>query len=179
MGELQVNGTSTQPVTFSSAGSSSSSWYGIVLGAGANNAVLNHVDISKAVAGLRLSMAANPLNASQLTIHDCVTGIVVAGQSLGIHNVPITNCNTGVLFMGSTSATLDRMLLSGGGTGVSVSSGAIAVLENCIISSNSSAAVDTATTGSVNVTLNGCTIYGNGGAYEVQCSPPSVTTAAC
>ncbi len=81
-GELQINGTKTEPVRLSSLGSGS--WKGIFLDKTKNGTHINHCQISNAEYGLRVTEAT--VNLQNCLFQNNVWGIVIEQSKAEIHH---------------------------------------------------------------------------------------------
>ncbi|MEM9191834.1 MAG: right-handed parallel beta-helix repeat-containing protein, partial [Myxococcota bacterium] len=145
-GSLQINGTAAEPVTVQGLGSGTNAWYGIVVNAGATEALMNHATIREATYGTRSSAAGTALVMNDVTISGCTNGILLeAGAPL-----------------------LQRLVVENGSTGIRANAGASVTVRDSILRSNSSRGLyvihNSSTTG--DSALDGSTVYGNGtGVY--------------
>src|SRR5690606_7332385 len=67
-GSLVVNGTSTDPVTFKSTSTTSGTWYGIVVPAGATQVKIDHANIQHAMYGITNEASGTVLQATNVTV---------------------------------------------------------------------------------------------------------------
>ena len=145
-GSLQVNGTSGSPVTIRGVGSGAGAWYGILVEAGASEALIRYATIEEATYGVYSS---------------------AAGTALVINDTTVQTCTTGVQLLAG-SPSLQRLVVTGGSTGIRVDTGASATINDSIFTSNSSRGLYVLQNGATaaDTTLQRSTVYGNGtGVY--------------
>ena len=104
-GALTVSGTAASPVTFVGAVTGSSTWYGIIIGAGATAASLQHVSIQNASA----AVTSNEPTGSALTIQGAqlasnTVGIIITAGTPTLDALTIATTGSAIDLTGGTSA---------------------------------------------------------------------------
>jgi hypothetical protein len=153
-GELDVEGTAASPVIFRGQTASAGSWYGIVIRNGASFVTLDHTVIQNAVTGLTCESLTG-VQANNLTISTNQTAIVV---------------NAGTAVLNQLTAFVNQTAVNVGGSG-----GVSAV--RSVIYGNAVQAFQINPTAASAVTINHCTLHGNGtyGVYVGSASRADVT----
>jgi hypothetical protein len=105
LGRLAAGGTAANPILFTSAGSTSGAWYGIVFAPGSDGSVLAHATIEEAVRGITHDTV-GPVSYSDLVVRICGTGIHVL-RGAPIFGAVLAHSNTdGFVFAGSAGGTI-------------------------------------------------------------------------
>ncbi len=139
-GDLNVSGTSANPVTFDSVTTTVGSWYGIVADS-IGTVVIDHAVIQRARYAVYASAGAPSITASEVS--DTLYGITAAGTtSLTVtDSLLLANSSHGAHVDAGASLLLDHCTIYGNYDGVSVSGG-VGTVTNSIITGNTDDGVD-------------------------------------
>ncbi len=180
-GTLTVAGDANNPVVFRSSSTTSGTWYGIVIAAGATAAVIDHATIQDARYNLQTSAPGTVLDASNVRTFEASTyGLWVRAGSPTIDGLAAyNNSSAGVRVEDSGSLTLTNCVLRNNGTygaWFATSSSRSLALDNCSINANGTYGVFTnaATAGTVTITDSIITNHSYG-VYRNDSSSVSTT----
>lgn len=152
-GTVFVIGSDSDPVTFTSAGSSAGSWYGVHFLPSASGSVFEYVDIDEATYGVWYESAANnPL--SHVNVTKSSSGIYVTAGDPFIEWVDLSGNSQGLHFIGGGQADV----------------------EYCLLTNNSSNGLYAVNSAAASVALNHCTIYDNGWGVRIETSGSGAKT---
>ncbi len=156
-GKLMAVGSFAQPITITSAGSSASSWYGVVLHPTATGSTLDRVIINEAIYAIRhLSTGSHSLR--RLELHTSGYGLYADDGTLALDQITArSNTTYGVYFTGPSTGSIT----------------------NCVLRNNSSVGLYQYTTGGAasQVLVQSCTIHANSnsGIYAQAAAGSSAT----
>lgn len=166
-GELEVNGSETQPVAIhAQSGTSPHTWYGIIVDGTASKASFAWLNMQHAYYGLRSHAPANVLTVETSRFfnnYDCGINILNGGT---IDRVRIfDNSYYGLRLQGGGTTVTNLVAVDNGSTGVYVTSSANLTLHNATIHSNSSRGIYAGSNSSVSVANS---IITNNSSYGVE-----------
>ncbi|HUQ07575.1 MAG TPA: right-handed parallel beta-helix repeat-containing protein, partial [Kofleriaceae bacterium] len=157
LGTLTVSGTAGNPVVFRSSSTTSGTWYGIVVAAGATEATLDYAQIQDARYNLQTSAPGTVLDASNVTTFEA--------SSYG-------------LWVRAGSPVIDGLVAHNNGSiGVLVEENGSLSLSGCVLRNNSSYGLAFQPTSSRTLAIDNCSINANGtyGVYTGASTAGTVT----
>jgi cysteine-rich repeat protein len=156
-GTLTVNGTAGNPVLFRSTSTTSGTWYGIVVAAGATAATIDYAQIQDARYDLQTSAPGTVLDASHVTTFEA--------------------SNYGLWVRAGTPVVDGLVSYSNGTAGVMVEESGALTLTGCVVRNNSSYGIAFQPTSSRTLAVDNCSINANGtyGVYTGASTAGTVT----
>jgi MYXO-CTERM domain-containing protein len=169
-GKVTAVGTLASPITLTSTGTSSGTWYGVLLNVGAGGSQFKHVVVQQAYRGF--SLASTDTNSfSNLTIQNCANyGLYMTAGHVALDAIIVRSMTAHAVYVsGAASAKLTNALITGNASyaGVysnSTSANAVDIV-NCTIANNYYGVYSAATSAKINVT-NSILTTNSYGAYR-------------
>lgn len=152
-GTLWADGTEQERIHFTSAGSSTGSWYGVHLLPTANASVIDHVDVDEATYAIW----------SEATADNPITDSTVTKSSSG-------------LYVTAGSPTVDSFEAYGNSNGVHLILGGAVTMTRCLLYDNSSNGLYAVNSAATDVWLNHCTIIDNSWGVRIETSGTGTKT---
>ncbi|MFO0686438.1 MAG: DUF4215 domain-containing protein [Sandaracinus sp.] len=135
-GTLVTSGTGASPVTLTSSGTSSSSWYGVVFLPGASGSRLAGLILEEASYGLRVEGGAIT-SADGMTIRNCQSGTYVVSGGIDVENTIYTGNADAFRVDGGTGSIVGSSTFYGNSNAIRAFGGSV-VVRNSIVTNNSS-----------------------------------------